>query len=192
MDINQQIRKDNQFLANLFERTMPLIGNLPNIVMPSSPQSLKYILRVIARKGGLCFNEPPVYVPDDSMDDVEYFAAWGTKDNQRFLIENGCDYPQFVIDVYTKKDFVLNLYNDNKPPFTYLVKNIDRYRWFYMPLTDEESVTIFVCRPCDALWIDCIAQKFDNLNIPYTRIVNQGGHNTWRLNQELRKLWRLV
>ena len=159
--------------------------------MPSDTKTLKYVLRTIARRGCLCFVEPPDYMANHSKSDVAYLTAWKTDTNQRFLIEHGCHFPQFVIDVNTDQKLMQDLDNAKKPSFTYLVENIDNYRWFYMPLTDEDSIAIFVCRPLDTAWINRITQKFDNLNIPYTKIVNQGNCNAWRLNPELRKLWRL-
>jgi hypothetical protein len=157
--------------------------------MPAYPKVLKYILRTISRKGCICFNEPPYDRTDCMYDDEKYLYLWSKTDNQNYLTDNGCYYPQFVVDANTDINLLRQLNISDECPFMYLIKNIDMYRWFYMPMSDEESISIFICRILDKPWIERITKKFDNVCIPYTMVFKQGDRDTWRLNDELRKHW---
>jgi hypothetical protein len=187
--INNQTKEDMVFFKEMLGPPLPSFSHLPNIVMPAYPKALKYILRVISRKGCICFDEPPFDRTDYMYDDEKYLHLWSKTDNQNFLIENGCYYPQFVIDANTNIDLLNQLSMSDEDSFLYLIKSIDKYRWFYMPMSDEESIAIFICRILDRHWIERITQKFDNVHIPYTMVVKQGDNDTWCLNDELRKHW---
>ncbi|MDR3196792.1 MAG: hypothetical protein LBU34_02885 [Planctomycetaceae bacterium] len=186
---NNQIKKDQIFFNDILGPPLPSFSHLPNIVMPSYPKALKYILRVISRKGCECFNQPPFDRTDHIDDPAEYMYLWSKADNQNYLIEKGCYYPQMVLDANTNIDLLKQL--DVEDTFIHLINNIDKYRWFYMPMSDEESVSIFICRTLDKPWIERIIQKFNNVHIPYTIVIKQGNRDTWQRNDELRKYWRL-
>jgi hypothetical protein len=192
MNINNQKIKDHEYFRRILGQSLPSISCLPNIVMPTTSKVIKYILRSITRKGCICFNEPPYDRTDYVYEDAKYLYLWAKKENQNYLMENGCYYPQFVIDANTDINLLSLLNNTDTDLFTYLVNNIEQYRWFYMPMSDEVSVSIFICRMLDKQWIIQIAQKFDNVGIPYTQIISQGNRDTWRLNNELRDIWKII
>jgi hypothetical protein len=187
---NNQTKNDVVFFKEMLGPPLLSFSHLPNIVMPAYPKALKYILRVISRKGCICFDEPPYDRTDYMYDDEKYLHLWSKTDNQNYLIENGCYYPQFVLDANTNIDLLNQLRISDEDSFLYLIKNIDIYRWFYMPMSDEESIAIFICRILDRPWIERITQKFDNVHIPYTMVVKQGDKDTWQLNDELRNHWK--
>jgi hypothetical protein len=186
------LKKDQIFLKTMLGTPLPSFSHLPNIVMPSYPKTLKYILRVISRKGCQWINQPPYDRTDHIDDDAEYMHLWSKTDNQNYLIENGCYYPQIVLDANTNIDLLKQLPSGDEDTFIYLIKNIDIYRWFYMPMSDEESIAIFICCILDRPWIERITQKFDNVHIPYTMVVKQGDRDTWKLNDELRNHWKYM
>ena len=157
--------------------------------MQRTPQALKYVLRVIDRKGGMVGNEPPNCPAKIS--EIEGHRLWAEKSNQNYLVDAGCFYPQFVIDANINEELFAKLTGTPEESMTFLVKHIDKYRWFYMPIFDEESVAVFVMRPLDAPWVERVIEKLSNIGIPYTRIVNKGGHDTWQLNDELKNIWRI-
>ena len=179
----------NEFFAYMFS-PFPSIAHLPHIVLPRVPQALKYILRVIDRKGGMCCIAPPNC--PGNLSEIEEHRLWAEKLNQDCLVTGGCFYPQFVIDVNINEKLFDALVGIPEESMTILVKHIDKYRWFYMPISDEESVAAFVMRPLDTPWMDRVMEKLSNVGIPYTQIVNKGGRDTWRLNDELKRLWRIT
>lgn len=165
------------------------IGDIPNIIMPNTRESLKYILRTICRSGCLCFMEPPELSEEFTGENYECFAQWRNRNNQKYLIEQeGCFYPQYVLDSYLNVELLRNV-ADATDDLTFLLDNIDDYRWCYMPLSDEDSIALFLCRSSDENWVSNISRKFHNVNIPYSRIIRSGNQDIWHLNDELKDLW---
>lgn len=180
-------RTATSFMKALFGKNR--IGGIPNILMPNTRESLKYILRTICRSGCLCFLEPPMLLEDFTGENYECFTQWRNISNQKHLIEReGCFYPQYVLDSYLNVKLLRNI-AEATDTLTYLLDNIDDYRWCYMPLSDEDSIALFLCRSSDENWILNISHKFHNVNIPYSIISRSGNQDIWNINDELKNMW---
>lgn len=129
--------------------------------------------------------------PPDVDDSCEHeFMNWKRNESQRYLSEHGCFYPQFVIDAHTDIPKLTALDEQNND-WQFLVDRIDRFRWFYTPIYDEISIAIFVARELDRSWIEQIGEKFDQVDIPYTFVINRNGQDVVKVSPQLKKIWRL-
>ncbi|MBX9625027.1 MAG: hypothetical protein K2X82_14565 [Gemmataceae bacterium] len=197
---------DDDVFRAVFGEHQPLIHSLPHLMLPAKKRSLEIVLRAIERMGAV-WHDYPLFdkagdPPDLRLSQHEVFRLWGLPANQELMWKHGwhAKLGSFtaILDLETSEDVLekLNPFDPAatvyvEPDFPQVLDHLDQLRWAYIPLWDELPLVLFATRPEDGNWVKGVEQVARDEGLPYTRVVLEGGRQTWKLSPALRQLCRL-
>jgi hypothetical protein len=196
---------DRRLLEDAIGESRPPFHRFPNIVLPTGPKTLQLIRSVVGcniawksaaphfDKGG-----GPFVATDEHFD--PYFTGWQYKPNQDWLDEHGgyarLGHFSVYIDAATPEEFHRWLakeleageWFDIESYWPLLASRLGELRWVYIPFSDEYPLGIFVSRAEDSSWVEHLRYVLKVEAVPFSRIVEERGHDSWHLNDALRSL----
>jgi hypothetical protein len=198
------IRSDHDLLRFTFAESQPNVHHLPHLVMPAWKRSLEIALQTVDCTGGVWGDYPRWDETGEpsalELGSLSRWLSWKASPNQADLREHGFHAKlgcfTAVIDVGTPWHVIESLGQSipkNRVPFIdkvlpEIIRNIEALRWMYAPLSDEIPLALFVTASRDEHWVQRVEKSLQEERIPYTRIVEEGGRETWHLDDELRQL----